>query len=872
MKKILCITLIWVVCAQCSRAPAEYNLAMPEYTGESLRNIFCPAGGIGTGNILLGGRGNILEFEIFNRAQRDELPPTMTFFSIWYQEEGKEPGAMVLERQHFNNFTNGFGIPRQQLAGLPRFEEATWTGSPPAVNMEFRDPRVPLQIRMKCFNPLIPLDVQASSLPVAEFVWELTNPGEKAVSYSISLNMANPFRNLNYRNHKPAHPVKQSIISLEGVHGIFMENLINPGDPDFGNLVVATIHDSTVLHTGLISGGWWDDAHILWGGFRENGSIAAQEEPFTDDGRGEVVATVLARGILGPGESVPIPFIFTWHVPNRVLEASQAFGAEDVAGFQTRNYYACRFSDAQDVLRRYLSNREELIRRSDMFRRRMMETTVPDPVRDALTSNLAILKSNLLSRMENGDVHAYEGLGLDFGCCPGNCTHVWNYAQTMASLFPSLERNIRETAFLTQTFESGYQCFRTTFPIGDHHFRNVAADGQMGNIMRVYREWKYSGDDAWLTRLWPAVRRSLEYAWSGPCPDSKEWEWASRLQPWDPGRTGVLSGRQHNTYDVDFYGPNMLTGGLYLGALKACSEMAAHLGDSAAALYMGVYESGRMAYDSLLWNGSWYEQHTEVGHDKYQYGPGCLSDQLLGQYLAFNSGMGYILDKDKVKKCLTSIYRNNFIPDFTDYQNVQRVYAINREGGLVLCSWPEGNRALIPFPYADEVWTGVEYQVAASLIWAGMVTEGLRLVEEVRKRYAGYNRNPYAEIESGFYYARALASWSLLLALSGFEYDGISSTLGFDPVIQQERFSSFWCAGSGWGNYTQNDSEAVLELDDGSLELAELKIGNRAGKSPASVYKDQTELSFQWNQEASSIVFKEALKLGPSEKLSIYFE
>ncbi|RPI42045.1 MAG: hypothetical protein EHM46_05670, partial [Bacteroidetes bacterium] len=555
---------------------------MPVYTGDSLRNIFYPLGGMGTGNILVGGRGNILEWEIFNRAQRDELPPYMTFFSIWCREEGSEPVSRVLERRHFDDFANGFGVPRQQLAGLPRFEEAAWSGAPPLVSIKLEDNTVPLEISLECFNPLIPLAVDASSYPAGEFNWIVRNPGKNRVDFSLAFFLSNPFRNLNYRGNEPGYPVRCSSLSdasrntgdspgLEAGatgnrpgswNGLFLENLVDPASPDFGNMAVASDHPGMVLNTGLVAERWWDDAHLIWGRFSEDGGLAPREEPVNHTGRGEVVSSLLARGTLEPGGTDTVRFLVAWYVPNRELEESQAFGSGEIAGHVTRNYYSLGFKDAREVMHRYLDERRELHRLSDRFRERMAASTVPGPVLDAAASNLAILKSNLVSRMENGDLHGYEGLGPDFGCCPGNCTHVWNYAQSLASLFPSLERNVRETAYLTQTFESGYQCFRTTFPIGDSHFRNVAADGQMGNIMRAYREWKFSGDSTWLARLWPAVKRSLEYAWSGTIPGSRENEWQSEGNAWDPGRRGVLSGKQHNTYDVDFYGPNMLTGSL----------------------------------------------------------------------------------------------------------------------------------------------------------------------------------------------------------------------------------------------------------------------------------------------------------------------
>jgi len=873
MPKYFFILPFLLICYQCSNnqpgKQQEDLTGLPVYTGEALRNVFYPLGGIGTGNILLGGRGNILEFEIFNRAQKDELPPHMTLFSLWYAKEGSAPGAIVLEREFFNDFDNGFGQPRQQLSGLPRFEEARWSGAPPVAGLDLDDQRVPLDIHLECFNPLIPMNVPASSQPVGEFSWIISNPDSEPVDFSIAFHISNPFKNLDYREKKPGHLTRNSLYSDERVNGVYFENLIENYHSDFGTMVVATDHVNESIHTGLSTEGWWDDAHILWGDFCDDGQIAEQHSQVIHKGRREVVSTILVRGYLEAGETDTVRYYITWHVPNRVLESTQAFGVEEIMGSQTRNYYAISHGDAKEVIEDYLESRDELRQISLKFYENLTQSTLPSCVLDAAASNLAILKSNLISRMENGDVHGYEGMGPDFGCCPGNCTHVWNYAQTMSSLFPSLERNVRETAFLTQTFKSGYQCFRTTFPIGDQYFQSIAADGQMGNIMRAYRDWKFSGDSTWLVTLWPSVKRSLEYAWYGSDETSMESNWASNTTPWDPDMKGLLSGKQHNTYDIDFYGPNMLTGGLYLGALKACAEMAEYLDDSDSELYMQVYESGRGAYDSLLWNGSWYVQNVEEGHDKYQYGNGCLSDQLLGQYLAFNSGLGYILDPDIVKICLNSIYENNFIPDFSDFHNVQRVYALNNEGGLVLCSWPDGDREKIPFPYADEVWTGVEYQVAASMIRAGLVDGGLKVVEAVRNRYAGYNRNPYAEIESGFYYARAMASWAVLEALSGFEYNGASHALAFNPAINRENFSTFWSCGSGWGRYQQSDQSVTLTLDDGYLLLGSLSIGAGEGVVPEKVLLNGRELAYTWEAENRILVFNVVITMKLNDKISI---
>ncbi len=838
---VLLLALLQVGCSNDDKRQEPVDTGgLPVYTGENLRNIFYPLGGIGTGNLLIGGRGNILEFEIFNRAQRDELPPYMTFFSLWYNDGDNEPGAIILERRHFDNFTNGFGVPRQQLSGIPRFDEIRWTGAPPFIGLGFEDRRVPLDIRLECFSPLIPLDVPNSSIPVGTFTWTISNPTDQTIEFALAFNISNPFGNLNYRAAKPGHRIRNTAIREENLSGVNFESLIDPSHEDYGNMAVATDHGKEEIVTAWPLGGWWDDAHLLWSEFSGNGHFPVVTDSIVHEGQKQLVSSILVRGELAPGDTDTVKYYLSWVVPNRRLENVQAFGEDEIAGHMAGNYYARRYDDALEVLDYFVKNESRLVKHGREFYDNLTGSSVPGQVIDAAASNVAMLTSNLLSRVNNGDVHAWEGLGLTFGCCPGNCTHVWNYAQTLASLFPSLERNMRETTFLTQTFKSGYQCFRTTFPIRGHYFKNVAADGQMGSIMRVYREWKFSGDSLWLAGLWPSVRRALEFAWKGSSADSREAAWVKDMVPWDPDKEGVLRGDQHNTYDINFLGPNMMTGSLYLGAIKACAEMAAYLGYTGlASEYKELYYNGRDRYDELLWNGSWYTQKIEVidgltvpahlkttdGKIKYQYGSGCLADQLLGQYLAFNSGMGYLLDTVKVQKSLQSIFDYNFIPSFADFQNVQRVFALNDEGGLVICTWPDGNREQIPFPYAEETWTGVEYQVAATMIRAGLVEEGLEVTRAVRGRYAGYNRNPYAEIESGFYYSRALSSWSVYLALSGFEYDGVSKSISFNPVYSQEDFSSFWSTGTGWGNYQESELEIELEVDYGNLILNRLGYG-----------------------------------------------
>jgi hypothetical protein len=193
------------------------------------------------------------------------------------------------------------------------------------------------------------------------------------------------------------------------------------------------------------------------------------------------------------------------------------------------------------------------------------------------------------------------------------------------------------------------------------------------------------------------------------------------------------------------------------------------------------------------------------------------------------AGLGRFLPEDRLRSTLGAIYRHNFRADFRDFSNVQRTYALNDEKGLLLCSWPKGGRPPLPFVYSDEVWTGIEYHVASHLLYEGMLEEGLSIVKGVRDRYDGRRRNPWDEVECGHHYARALSSWGLLLALSGFSYSGVDLRIGFEPKLSPEDFQSLWTTGSGWGSYSQkrtagNALMVRLSAASGRLRLRELSF------------------------------------------------
>ncbi len=803
------------------------------YTGEHLRAVAFPLGGIGTGTVSLGGRGQLQDWEVFNRpAKGCDLP--YSFFAIWARRLGQPPVARIAERRLLPPFVDGRGLPPGRLCGLPRLAEARFTGEYPFAHLAFEDPDLPVELELSAWNPLIPMDADRSGIPGAVFDWTVRNPHDTLVDVSLAFSLLNAAgydgrAELATRRHSLFGDNRNEWVVEEGVRGVRMTTGKYPEDhPHFGSLALLTAWPDTTHLVRWERSGWWDDLQGFWDDFSADGQLAntTDHDP-SPDGQTDVASLAL-RVCLLPGQDAQLSFYLGWCFPNLVTYWNREPAARER---NVGNHYARQFPDAWKAARYLHEHRGELLRKTEAYREALHDSTLPRPVLDAVSSQVSILRSTTCLRTGDGRFHAFEGCNDHGGCCPMNCTHVWNYEQALAFLFPELERSMRLTDFGVNTRDEGRMAFRTLLPLlPSLESPGVwdgppAADGQMGCILKLYREWQLSGDTEWLRSLWADARRTLEFAW----------------EKWDADRDGVMEGEQHNTYDIEFYGPNTMCGTLYLGALRAAFLMATHLEDlETAAVCRRLLVAGQAGYDAL-WNGEYFEQRVlaptappeglgegtqsvqPTGEVRYQYGSGCLSDQLLGEWFAQVAGLGELLPQPHVRSALAAIFRHNFRPDLSAHASCQRTYALNDEGGLLLCTWPRGGRPAYPFPYADEVWTGIEYQVAAHLIFVGLVDEGLRIVETLRARHDGLRRNPWDEFECGHHYARALASWSLLLALSGFQYSAVDQRLSFRPRLEGD-FRCFWAAGTAWGTYARIGGAHRLDVLHGRLVLREFDV------------------------------------------------
>ena len=500
-------------------------------------------------------------------------------------------------------------------------------------------------------------------------------------------------------------------------------------------------------------------------------------------------------------------------------------------------WYSTQFDSVEDVVRTFERRYADLWDRSESFAETFYGSTLPPEIVEAATANLTIIKSPTVLRQHDGRLWCWEGCCDDHGCCAGSCTHVWNYAQAICHLFPSLERGLRQNEFFEGQSPEGRQAFRGNLPISPGGGAFDASDGQLGGIMKAHREWRISGDRQWLERFWPRIRKSMDYM----------------IATWDPRHTGLLEESHHNTYDINYYGPDGHCGSFYLGALAAMVRMGQALGDDVSE-YRVLLTKGSARMQKELYNGEYFIQIVQKeGLDrnfgpinpqdqsdayrataeavneqgpKYQYGTGCLSDGVLGFWMARVCGIDDdLIDASMVASHLVAIHKYNLKRDLTQHANPQRpTFAMGDDGGLLLCTWPRGGKPLLPFVYSDEVWTGIEYQVASHLMMVGKVDEGLDIVRTCRDRYDGVRRNPFNEYECGHWYARAMSSFALIQGYSGLRYDAVGRTLQVRSNVGD--FLAPLFTATGFGMVERKGDDISVQVRVGEIPVAKIVTGN----------------------------------------------
>lgn len=871
------------------------------YEREYLNRVAFPMGGIGAGMICLEGTGGISHVSVRNKPDIFNEPAMFAVISV----KGLKNGAKVLEGpvpgwKVFGNPNTGNGVGKG-ADGFPHFEKAAFSARFPFATVKLEDKDIPLEVNITGWSPFIPGDANKSSLPVAALEYTFKNTSGAAIETLFSFHSEN-FMQIEKASEWGGRFEKGA--SISGIrNGFLLSQSCLPDKAYYqGDFAIYTTDKNTVTDLCWFRGGWFDSRTMIW---KDISEFTYKEDTTTEGSPG---ASLYVPFNLKPGEEKTIKLCMAWYVPHSTLRtgpkptAEEQKKAKQVAcdpgsgccptsdtGLFYEPWYSGRFKNINELIRNWTGQYEDLKSESQLFSEAFYSSTLPEEVLEAVAANLTILKSPTVLRQKDGKLWAWEGCHDASGCCAGSCTHVWNYAQAIPHLFPDLERTLRETEFEVSQDPEGHQTFRSAIPIRvtDHNFY-AAADGQLGGIMKMHREWRISGDTRWMKERLPAVKKSLDYC----------------ISQWDPEGNGILTEPHHNTYDIEFWGPDGMCTSFYLGALEAFIAMGREAGLDVSR-YSNLFNKGKKYMETELYNGKyfiqkvqwkglkavdptkassismggWYSPEAlellEKEGPKYQYGNGCLSDGILGAWIAEMCYLDNFLDGNKVHSHLLSVYKYNFKADLSDHVNPQRPgYAIGKEGGLLLCSWPAGDEPSLPFVYSNEVWTGIEYQVASHLMLTGAVDKGLDIVRAARKRYDGRVRNPFNEYECGHWYARAMSSYGLLQGLTGIRYDAIDKSMDIDSRVGDD-FIGFFSTQNGWGNLGFKDEKLVLKVAHGYLDLKELNFTHEKGISAVNkvaVGPDEVPAELKKYEGTYKILFEKELKLDHGDEMIISFK
>jgi uncharacterized protein (DUF608 family) len=534
-----------------------------------------------------------------------------------------------------------------------------------------------------------------------------------------------------------------------------------------------------------------------------------------DGALGTITGAVTARFGLAPGESRTVRFVLAWYFP--IPDRNALSFLTDIATLQ--RHYANSFTSAQGVTAYLAANLVRLETATRLWVRTWYDdATLPHWLLERTLLTSATLATNVALRLSDGRFYAWEGVN----CAPGTCEHVWSYAHSIARLFPALERDTR------QRVDLGIGFHPDTGEIGNRAEadRVWATDGQCGTILRIYREHQLSPDSGFLQANWPRIKQAISWVIGK-----------------DTKHNGTLTGAQPNTLDAVWYGEIAWLTGMYDAALFAGAAMATEVGDTAfARTCTGLAQSGIASIATDLWNGEYFVQLIDPdAPDAPNSNAGCHIDQMLGQNAAWQLDLPRIFGPAQANTALASIYRYNFVLDPAAYRAANtaipggRWFAMAGEPAMIMTTFPHGgageangNPPAGVAMYFNESWTGQEYQLAAQMIYEGMVDEGLIVTRAVHNRYSPAKRNPYNEIECSGHYSRAMAGYSVFLAACGFSCHGPQGKLAFAPRIGPEDFAAAFTSAGGWGllrqQRTARHQVSSIEVRYGEVRLAELRL------------------------------------------------
>ena len=829
--------------------------------------IGMPVGGLHAGTVYVGGDGRLWLWQIYNETfegtQEGIEPKTVNW------NDGTEvrkirarDGSAYIEPAIANNkrvLEQGFAVKAvvngktfiKELSE-EHWDEIEFKPAYPIATIKYSSKDFPVSVYLKVYSPFIPLDAQNSALPATILRIEIKNTTSSNINVSVLGWMENGVNKLSGKLNTGKR--KNEVVTAENSNSIFSsfeslsDDLKNAQD---SGTMCFTLHKAkgktyAAIEPWPVTGKHFNTAVT---------SSAAADAPSKLVGGIEVTAN------LTPGKSVNADYSISWHFNNAnvnlkkiVKDAEQGF------------YYATRFKDAGAVSTYLQSNFEKLTNTTELWSTTWNDATLPHWFLERTFINIDTLATANTYRFADGRFWSWEGVGA----CAGTCTHVWQYAQAVARIFPELERDLRHRVDLGVGFkeDSGAIIFRA------ENENRPAIDGQAGTVLRFYREHQMSADDTFLQTNWPKIKKATQF-----------------MLDQDKNGDGMTDTPMENTLDAVWEGEIAWIVGLCIAAARAGQAMAEEMNDTAFAQTCQTYvTNGRKNMEQELFNGEYFIHRPDKVEGRKNLGSynTCHIDQVYGQSWAFQVGLPRVLSKDKAVAALKALWKYNFTADVGPYIKTHvggRPYALPGEGGMVMNTNPHnepkpfGENVTWQLGYFHECMSGFEHQVAAHLMAEGMVQESLILTRFIHDRYHAAKRNPFNEIECSDHYARAMASYGTFINACGFEYHGPKGYIKFAPAWNAENFKAPFTSANGWGSYTQKKAGAkqlhTINLKYGELQLQELafnKIGSGSVKS-VSVMLGAQNIPVQFTQNGAElrITSNKKISVKTNEYLSITF-
>jgi len=799
----------------CSRYEAR-RIADPPvvYQDDRLTGIDFPVGALGGSVIRMNGKAERVWWQIFNNFAQTK-------------GSGIVPNSFFAIRAQSGDATRVRALQTSAVGPFPAMQSLTFQGEYPFGWYQFEDPALPVRVTLEAYNPMIPMDLKNSAIPCAIFRIKAINPSNAPVEVSLLASQQNAVGFSGYdtidgsdQRHNPGYGGNRNqVVVAPGRAGVALTG------------TAGSMHLS--VHTDAASAtASWPDLAALFADFETDGALSG-EAAAASPAPGTTVDAALATAFeLQPGEERTVTFVLSWYFPGG------DFGRPDIAQWFFKNggsYYENWWASAAEVDDYVAGHFEMLDANTRLYHRTLYSSNIPRYALDRISSNLCVLKSPTCFWTRDGYFGMWESTS-DTPKWHGNVKHVLHYAQGHARLYPELGRILRDIDLRTQKPTGQLPC-------RDENSR-FALDGHFGTILGVYREHLLSENNDYLRSAWPRTRKAMDFA----------------IERYDSDRDGMLSGAYHNTLDCNSSGTSPWIGSLYIAALKAGGKMAALMGEEElAASYQQLAETAARNQDRQLWDevhGIYVERAENLRNTRIM-GDAVGIDMFLGQWWASQLDLGPIYPADRTRAGLSKIFTTNRITDpGKGYPPRYRDFLGTGDTGWQMFVHPG------PVPdnsihYFCEVMSGFEYSAAATMMQSGMISEGLEMVKEISKRYDGRHRgkdevntkfnatvngtgSPFGEDECGKFYARPLSSWSVLLALQGFSYDGPQRRIGFEPVWQPEDHASFFSTAKGWGLFTQTRSagiqESVIDLRFGTLALETLVLAVPADARVAAIH------------------------------------